>query len=208
MGTSLPKTLLSYCGSAKDIFNKSKSQLSKIPGIGDYYASKILAFNSFKSAEKEISRCEAHHINLLFCTDPNYPKKLKHAADSPNLLFYKGKGTLNNPKTVAIVGTRNATRYGKEFVAHIVEKLKQHNALIVSGLAYGIDIEAHMCALQNGLSTIGVMASGMDVIYPSMHKKTAKEMMENGGLITESRMGTKPDAHNFPARNRIIAGNV
>ncbi len=206
VGDIIAKTLVSYCGSAAEVFKKNKSQLSKIPGIGTVNAERILAFRDFVSAESEINKCEKLQVHILFFTDKNYPKKLKHAPDSPTLLYYKGSANLNNPKTVAIVGTRKSTSYGREFTESIVEHLVAHQALIVSGLAYGIDIHAHKAALKYGLDTIGVMASGLDIIYPSMHRGTAMEMLQQGGLLTEFKIGEKPEAHNFPSRNRIIAG--
>jgi DNA processing protein len=206
VGDVMAKTLVSYCGSAKQVFKKNKSQLSKLPGFGTIHADKILRFKDFTRAEQELNKCEKHQIEILFFTDKRYPKKLKHAPDSPTLLYYKGNADLNNPKTVAIVGTRRSTSYGRDFTEQIVEKLAAHKALIVSGLAYGIDINAHKSALKNGLDTIGVMASGLDIIYPSMHRGTAHEMMQQGGLLTEFTVGEKPEAHNFPSRNRIIAG--
>jgi DNA processing protein len=121
-------------------------------------------------------------------------------------LYFKGNCDLNKLKIISIVGTRQATDYGKIVVEEIVSGLKKHNALIVSGLAYGIDIFAHRNALKYDLQTVGVMASGMDKIYPSLHRDIALQMQEYGGLLTEFKLGTKPDAHNFPARNRIIAG--
>jgi DNA processing protein len=206
VGDIIAKTLVSYCGSAREIFKKNKNQLSKIPGIGSVNADRILAFKDFAAAENEIIKCEKHQVEIIFFTDKTYPKKLKHAPDSPTLLFYKGAANLNNPKTVAIVGTRKSTSYGREFTENIVEQLSAHQALIVSGLAYGIDINAHKAALKNGLETIGVMASGLDIIYPSMHRSIAMEMLQQGGLLTEFKIGEKPEAHNFPSRNRIIAG--
>ena len=206
IGDITAKTLLSYCGSAKDIFKKNKSQLAKIPGIGLVNADRILAFKNFTAAENEIVKCEKHQAEILFFSDPGYPKKLKHAPDAPMVLYYKGKGNLNNHKVVAIVGTRKSTDYGRSFTKKIIQQLAPHNALVVSGLAYGIDINAHRAALQYGLETIGVMASGHDIIYPSIHRSTAMEMLENGGLLTEFKIGEKPDAHNFPSRNRVIAG--
>jgi DNA processing protein len=113
---------------------------------------------------------------------------------------------LNATKIIGIVGTRKATDYGKEAVEKILSELIPHNTLIVSGLAYGIDICAHKTALNNNQPTIGVMASGMDIIYPAVHKEIANRMIDNGGLITEYPFGSKPDAPHFPARNRIIAG--
>ena len=206
IGDVTSKTLLSYCGSASEIFKKSKHQLAKIPGIGLVNADKIKSFTRFSEAEDEIERCAQHHIDILFFTDKNYPKKLKHAPDSPTVLYYKGNTDLNNPKMVAIVGTRKSTTYGRQFTEKIIEQLAPHQVLVVSGLAYGIDINAHKAALAQGLDTVGVMASGLDIIYPSIHRGIAARMLEQGGILTEFKIGEKPEAHNFPARNRIIAG--
>jgi DNA processing protein len=206
IGDVTAKTLLSYCGSAREIFKKSKQQLAKIPGIGLVNADKIKSFTRFSDAENEIEKCAQHHIEILFFADKRYPKKLKHAPDSPTVLYYKGNADLDNPKMVAIVGTRKSTSYGREFTEKLVEQLSAHKALIVSGLAYGIDINAHNAALKYGLDTVGVMASGQDVIYPSIHRGIAMQMLNQGGILTELKIGEKPEAHNFPARNRIIAG--
>lgn len=206
IGDVIAKTLVSYCGSASEVFKKNKNHLSKIPGIGTVNAEKILSFKKFYLAEKEIEKCHQAGYQIHFFTDEAYPKKLKHAPDSPTILYYNGTANLNNPKTIAIVGTRKSTSYGKKITQQLIEQLAPHNPLIVSGLAYGIDIEAHKGALAHGLKTIGVMASGLDIVYPSAHRGIAKKMLENGGLITEQKIGDIPDAFNFPARNRIIAG--
>ncbi len=206
IGDITSKTLLSYCGSAREVFKKNRHQLSKIPGIGQVNADQVLSFKNFDAAEAEINKCQKQKIEILFFTDKNYPKKLKHAPDSPTVLYYKGEGNLNQKKTVAIVGTRRSTSYGRNFTEQIVEKLSPHSALIVSGLAYGIDINAHKAALKNGLDTVGVLASGLDIIYPSIHRSIAMDMLKHGGLLSEYKIGEKPEAHNFPARNRIIAG--
>jgi len=206
VGDIIAKTLVSYCGSASEVFKKTRSQLSKIPGIGIVNAENIHSFKNFSAAESEIKKCEKLNYKILFFTDKDYPKKLKHAPDSPVVLFYKGAADLNEKKTIAIVGTRKSTSYGREFTEKIVEQLKAHQAQIISGLAYGIDICAHKAALKNGMETIGVMASGLDIIYPSSHRGVATDMLDSGGLITEFAIGEKPEAHNFPARNRIIAG--
>ncbi len=206
LGDITIKTLVSYCGSAGDVFKKNKSQLSKIPGIGQLIASKILSFKDFTLAELEIEKCIKHKIDIIHYTDNAYPKKLKHAPDSPTVLYYRGEADLNNVKTVAIVGTRKSTEYGREFTNDIVKELASHDALIVSGLAYGIDINAHKAALKYGLKTIGVMASGLDIIYPNIHRGAAIEILKQGGLLTEYLLGVTPEAHHFPARNRIIAG--
>ncbi len=206
VGDQLVKQLVSYCGSAEQVFKTPKGKLLKIPGIGPVTANSIHTGSTFHQAERELKKAEKDETEILFYTDKKYPERLKTIEDAPSLLYYKGNVDLNYPKSVAIVGTRQATEYGKEMVSKIIEELKPHNVLVVSGLAYGIDIQAHKQALKNDLPTIAVMGSGMDVIYPSVHKETAKKIVACGALLTENHFGTKPDAHNFPARNRIIAG--
>lgn len=206
VGDYLLKQLVSYCGSAEQVFKTPKGKLMKIPGVGNVTAEAIVSEKSIAQAEKEIKKAEKNNTEILFYTDKKYPARLKKIEDAPALIYYQGNANLNHLKTVGIVGTRQATAYGKESVERIVHELALHQALIVSGLAYGIDIHAHKQALKNNLETVGVMGSGMDVIYPAAHKETATKMVEQGGLLTENIFGTKPDAHNFPARNRIIAG--
>jgi DNA processing protein len=206
IGDHLIKQLVSYCGSAEKAFKTPKGKLLKIPGIGPVAVESIQSRSVFHLAEKELKKAEKEETEILFYTDKQYPSRLKQIEDAPSLLYYKGSISLNFSKSVAIVGTRQATEYGKEIVNNIIDELLPHNPIIVSGLAYGIDIQAHKHAVKNHLPTLGVMGSGMDVIYPAAHKETAKKMITHGGLLTENPFGTKPDAHNFPARNRIIAG--
>lgn len=205
LGDHLIRQLVSYCGSAEKVFKTPKGKLLKIPGIGGVTAEAIRTGKPFASAEKEMRKAEKDNVQLIFFTDKNYPSRLKLVNDAPSLLYVKGIIDFENPKTIGIVGTRQATAYGRECVDELVKNLVDHKPLIVSGLAYGIDIHAHKQAVKYRLETIGVMGSGMDVIYPSAHKETAKKMMEHGGLVTEHPFGTPPDAHNFPARNRIVA---
>lgn len=205
IGDYLIRQLISYCGSAERVFKLPKGKLQKIPGVGLVTAEAITQGKPFSHAEKEIRLAEKEKVDLLFFTDANYPSRLRQVNDAPTLLYAKGKMDLENLKTVAIVGTRKATAYGKECVENLVRDLMPHDALIVSGLAYGIDIHAHKVAVKSNLPTVGVMGSGMDVIYPSSHREVATKMMEHGGLLTEHPFGTQPDAHNFPARNRIVA---
>lgn len=200
------KQLVSYCGSAKSIFNSTKNKLQKIPGIGFKTIESIQSSNVLKEAETEIMKCEKDGTEILFYTDSNYPSRLKQVNDSPIVIFSKGKIDFNTQKVVGIVGTRKATEYGKSVTEEIVNDLLPHNAIIVSGLAYGIDIAAHRAALKSNLTTVGVLAGGLDKIYPSGHKKYIKGIMENGALVSEKFLGTSPEAHFFPARNRIIAG--
>lgn len=206
VGDYLVRQLVSYCGSAESVFKTPKGKLLKIPGVGERTAESIKTGKPFSNAEKEIKKAEHEKVQFIFFTDTNFPSRLKQINDSPSLLYVKGNVDFENPKTIGIVGTRQATDYGRACVEELVKNIAAHNPLIVSGLAYGIDIHAHKQAVKNNLPTIGVMGSGMDVIYPSAHKDVAKKMMDNGGLVTEHPFGTQPDAHNFPARNRIVAG--
>lgn len=206
LGDFLIKQLISYCGSAEQIYRTPKGKLLKIPGVGEVLASAIKNSNSIHEAERELRIAEKEETEILFFTDKKYPQRLKSIEDAPSILYYKGNQNLNPVKSIGIVGTRQATEYGKAIVEKICRDLVPHEPLIVSGLAYGIDIQAHKQSLQYGLATLGVMGSGIDVIYPAAHKDTARKMISQGGLLTETPFGTKPDAHNFPARNRIIAG--
>ncbi len=205
IGDRLIRQLISYCGSAERIFTTPKGKLLKIPGIGEVTAESIRAGKPFAAAERELRKAERAGVALVFFSDAHYPSRLRQVSDAPTLLYTRGNMDLENPRTVAIVGTRQATVYGKACVEELINGLVPLKALVVSGLAYGIDIHAHKQALRQGLPTVGVMGSGPDVIYPGHHRETAMRMMANGGLITEHPFGTPPDAHNFPARNRIVA---
>lgn len=200
------KQLVSYCGSAKAIFNSPKAKLAKIPGIGIKTIESIFSASVLHKAETEIEKCDKDGTNIMFYTDASYPSRLKLVNDSPILLFSKGDVDFNQQKVVGIVGTRKATEYGKSVTEGIVKDLEPHQAIIVSGLAYGIDITAHRAALDLNLPTVAVLAGGLDKIYPSVHKKYIKEIMANGAIVSEKFPGTIPEAHFFPARNRIIAG--
>ena len=190
-----------------EIFRAKTSQLEKMEGIGSIRANSIRDFNDFKTAEEEIAFIGRHSIKPIFVTDPEYPKRLLNCYDSPILLYYKGEADLNVPKIIAVIGTRNHTDYGKQITENLVTSLAELNVMIVSGLAYGIDAIGHKAALKNSLSTIGVLAHGLDQVYPPIHEGLAKDMVKhNGGLLTEFRSNTTPDKHNFPSRNRIVAG--
>ena len=206
VGDRIAKKLVAYCGSVDGVFNEKKSNLLKIPGIGEIVANSVIKQKVLARAEEEILFIEKHNITPVFYLDDNYPNRLKHCSDSPLMLYYKGNADLNHEKIIAIVGTRNATEYGKKCCIDLIADLVPHNPIILSGLAYGIDICAHKAALENGLNTIGVMAHGLDRIYPSVHKSVSKKMAEQGGLITDYMSQTNPDRENFPSRNRIIAG--
>ena len=190
-----------------DIFKAKKRELEKIEGIGNIRAESIKSFTDFSKVDEEIAFIEKYKIRPLFITDKDYPKRLLNCYDSPTLLFYKGEADLNHDKVIAIIGTRNHTNYGKQITEQLVEQLTEQNVVIVSGLAFGIDAIAHKAAVKGNLRTIGVLAHGLDQVYPSQHTGLAKEMLKGGGgLLTEFTSQTKPDKHNFPTRNRIVAG--
>lgn len=206
IGDVAAKKLIAYCGSPEEVFKAKKPHLLKIPGMGEATANALLNHSALSRAEKELEFAMKHNIEVLFYLDESYPKRLKHCNDNPIVLYFKGKANLNSEKMISIVGTRNATEYGKKITQHLVEDLREHQATIVSGLAYGIDIYAHKAALQQGLPTVAVLAHGLDRIYPPAHKVTAERMLEHGGILTEFMSETNPDRENFPKRNRIVAG--
>ncbi len=205
LGDYTIRQLVSYCGSADKVFKTPKGKLLKIPGIGEVTAKVVHHGQPFATAEKEIRKAERENVRLIFYTDESYPSRLKQIDDAPTLLYVKGNVDFEVRKTVGIVGTRRSTDYGRQCTADLIAGLVPHHALIVSGLAYGIDIQAHKQAINYNLATIGIMGSGIDVIYPPAHTDVVKKMLPCGGIVTEHPFATKPDAHNFPARNRIIA---
>lgn len=200
------KQLMSYCGSATEVFRASKNKLLKIPGVGEKMAETVKQASPFKEAEAILKSAEKIGADVLHYTNTNFPGRLKQVPDAPNIIYTKGAGDLNPKKSIAVVGTRKATEYGKNITDKIVADLANLNVTVISGLAYGIDIQAHKASLNENTPTLAVLAGGLDRIYPSIHKKYAERLQENGAIITESVPGTKPDPHLFPARNRIIAG--
>ena len=200
------KALINQFGNAAAIFKAKKKDLEDIEGIGSIRAKSIKEFHNFKLAEDEIAFITKYNITPLFISDKKYPQRLLNCFDSPAILYYKGNADLNSSKILSIVGTRNNNDYGKSVCEKIIEDLADQNILIISGLAFGIDSIAHKSALKNNLKTVGILAHGLDRIYPSQNKLLAKQMIENGGLLTDFRSGTTPDKQNFPKRNRIVAG--
>lgn len=206
VGNFLVKQLISYCGSAEAVFQSPKGKLLKIPNVGEVTAQSIKTGAPLREAEDEFGKAQKEGAEILFYTDDKYPSRLREIEDAPSVIYWKGQANLDHAKIVALVGTRQATAYGKKVTERLLDELKPHRALVLSGLAYGIDIQAHKEALKNELPTIAVFGNGLDTIYPGQHRDTAHKMLNHGGWITENSFGTKPDAHNFPARNRIIAG--
>lgn len=206
VGDITARNLISYCGSAEAVFNTKTKNLLKIPGVGIKTVESLQDGEALRRAEKELKFIERYDIEAYFYTDPQYPKRLKNCVDAPILIFFKGNCDLNKQRIINIVGSRKATDYGKEFTRHFIEEIQQYNPVIVSGLAYGIDVTAHKEALKSGLATIGVLAHGLDKIYPAIHRGIAQKMLENGGLLSEFLSESNADRENFPKRNRIVAG--
>ena len=206
VGPMLAKNLLAHFGSAEAVFAAKKAQLLKIEGIGEKTANHVLQHNAIEKAEEQLHFIEKNNVEVLFYADENYPKRLRNCYDAPLILYYKGTANLNHKRIVSIVGTRNATPYGKLLCKQLVEALQPYQVVVMSGLAHGIDAIAHKESLNNGIPTVGVLGHGLDRIYPAVHKELTKKMVHNGGLLTEFLPGTTPDRENFPKRNRIIAG--
>jgi len=206
IGDVLGKKLISYCGNPEQIFREPKKMLQKIPRISDKLITAIGNKDLLNRARKEILFIEKYRIKPLYFQDKDYPSRLRNCLDSPIMLYYKGNTEINMAKVVGVVGTRSATEYGKEICSKIILELVDHQVLIVSGLAYGIDSCAHRAAIAAGLPTVGVLGHGLDRIYPGQNKGLAEKMVRNGGLLTDFISETNPDRENFPQRNRIIAG--
>jgi DNA processing protein len=212
LGSINSKNLLAYVGDIEEIFHQKSHILQKIPGIGNLLSKSILEQKdaALEKASKELQFITKHGITPLFYTDKHYPERLKECADAPILLYYKGNANLNTQKTLAIVGTRNATEYGKTMCTQLIKELANNHPelCIISGLAYGIDICAHKEALQMDLPTVAVLGHGLDRIYPAQHTPIAKKILASGGLLTEFPSETNADKPNFVRRNRIIAGTT
>jgi len=206
IGTVHAKALVNIYGDAYSIFKAKKKELEAIEGIGTVRAKSIRDFVDFTTSEAEVKFIEKYKITPLFLTSKNYPQRLLHCYDSPTLLYYRGNADLNTSKIISIVGTRNNSDYGKLVCEKLIEELAGQNILVTSGLAFGIDTIAHKAALKNNLQTVGVLAHGLDRIYPTQNKALAKQMTEQGGLLTDFISNTNPDKQNFPKRNRIVAG--
>lgn len=209
MGYDLAQKILSVIPSEKDFFNISEKELQDLLQSKVKMTEYTYRREHLEKALKETEFVTANNINVTYFTDNNYPTRLSHAQDAPILLYSKGECKLNASKVISIVGTRHATAYGKHFCDKFTEELKSHvdDVIIVSGLAYGIDICAHRAALANGIPTVAVLAHGLNTIYPATHRKEAVEMVRNGGMVlTDYQSADKIHPGNFVARNRIVAG--
>jgi DNA processing protein len=210
IGPITARTLIAYTGSAEGAFREKEKNLLKIPGIGEINAQRIAAAqtDALNQANREIQFIAKNQIQTYFYLDENFPTRLKGCTDAPIIFYYKGNADLNESRIISVVGTRNATSYGKEVCDEMIKGFSgsKYQLLVVSGLAYGIDVQAHKSCLKYDVPTVGVLAHGLDTIYPSLHAPTAAKMLENGGLLSDFPSETRIDRQNFLRRNRIIAG--
>lgn len=209
IGSIRARHLIEALGSAEAVFDLPAYMLEQVGTIGRLVLKGRDDKQLFAQADREIEFMKAHHIRPLVFGQPGYPQRLLDCPDAPAVLFQLGETNLESQHIVAIVGTRQCTQYGRDAVHQLVSDLHQllPDTIIVSGLALGIDGESHQASLQYGQPTVGVVAHGLDRIYPSAHRQMARQMVQQGGsIITEFLSGTQPERGNFLARNRIIAG--
>jgi len=208
IGNITARNLIAYVGSPEGVFQEKERNLVKIPGIGEINAQRVIKQNVLDKAKREVDFIQKNKIKTYFYLDDDYPARLKNCTDAPIILYFKGNANLNEQKIVSVVGTRNATNYGKEMCEELIKCFAQRNypMLVISGLAYGIDIHAHKACLKYNIPTVGVFAHGLDTIYPALHAASASKMIENGGLLSDFASETQIDRQNFLRRNRIIAG--
>lgn len=208
VGDITARRLVSYTGSPEAVFSESYRSLTKIPGIGDALAAAVAGHGYLDDAAREAEFVERNGIRVFFYLDDNFPVRLRQCEDSPVVFYFRGNANLDAPMILSIVGTRHATQHGRELCQKIVAELAVRfpGLLIVSGLAYGIDITAHRAAIAAELPTVAVLGHGLKTIYPGVHAGTARTMLQNGGLLTDFSSSTLPERNNFIRRNRIIAG--
>ncbi len=206
IGSRRARVIVSHFNDLEEFFKEKRLNLAKIPGIPADFVSMKLRLNALTEADKVLQELERIGGKTVFFTEKDYPRRLKQCADAPLLLYTKGAIEWNPPKLVSIVGTRHATDYGKSLTHELIEGLAAQNVTIVSGMAYGIDIYAHLEALKYNLPTWGVLGHGLSKMYPSEHRKIAERMLETGGIISEFVPSQKAEPPHFPMRNRIVAG--
>jgi DNA processing protein len=206
IGPKKAAQLVSKTGSPEAVFQESIMCLHQQTTISKSVLKQMNRTAALEKADKELEFISRNQIRMHFYLDKDYPRRLRQCVDAPIVLFGKGNYEINGTKTVAIVGTRAATGYGKRICEELIERFEDQEIQVISGMAYGIDICAHQLCVKKNISTIGVLGHGLDRIYPYVHRKIAEQMIENGGLLTEFLPGTKPDRENFPMRNRIVAG--
>ena len=207
LGPVTLKQLISHFNSAFEVWNTPPHLLKEIPGVRDKMIQAMSGGAYQKEAVRQIELAGKYGASILTYAEPTYPKRLRNIDGAPTVLYMKGyQDSLNNPRTIGIVGTRKATDYGKRMVRKLLSQLKIYQPTIISGLAYGIDVSAHHEALKLELPTVAVLGSSIDKIYPAAHKNLVERMLERGSVISELKFGTKAEFYHFPSRNRIIAG--
>lgn len=205
-GPKRTKQLIQSINEYEKIFNLSPTKLAKVAGLSVDIVKKLNRDEALKIAMSIFEDISKNDIQTIFYLHPDYPRRLKQCDDAPLLIYKKGDIDLNNSKFVAIVGTRDATEYGKRLVDELISNFIGMNIVVVSGMAYGIDIATHKACVSKNVATIGVMAHGLEMVYPRLHRSTASKMIDRGCLISEYPPFTNPDRENFPMRNRIVAG--
>lgn len=206
VGATRIRALVAHFKSIETIFSASLKQLTAVDGVEIKTAKSIKEFSDFDYGTQQVNKAKHEGIDIIDFWDESYPENLKRIYDPPAFIFVKGTLSKQDKYAISIVGTRLPSSYGKVVAEKIAKELAQKGLVIVSGLARGIDTISHWAAVQSGGRTISVMGSGLDHIYPGENKKLAEKIIEQGALISEFPMGTKPDAVNFPRRNRIISG--
>jgi len=206
IGPVYAKRLLDHYGCAEAVFKARRSELARVKGFGRTRADTIAAFDRFAGLEKEMAFIEKHGIRCLFYTDKDYPQRLLRFKEAPILLFCMGPADLNSRRILSVIGTRDATEYGKQMTERLIAGLSAYEPIIISGLACGIDTAAHNAAIRHSLPTVGILGHGLDRIYPQGNRPLAREMLKQGGLLTHFNTSTEPASYHFPLRNQIVAG--
>ena len=208
IGSINARKLIAYTGSLEGVFSEKRQTLMKIPGIGETLSRKVSDKSILEKAELEIKYLDEHRVKAMFYLDKDYPERLRQCTDAPIMLFQKGECDLNSLKIISVVGTRNATQRGRDLCQKLIAEITKYHpeTVIVSGLAYGIDVAAHKAALKNDLKTVAVLAHGLSTLYPSLHRSVANEIINQGALVTDFISSELPERNNFVKRNRIIAG--
>ncbi len=205
VGAVRARRLLAYAGGFSEALRLSDAAYRELR-IPQGAVSEIRSGKALRRADEELSFIERHRIRLIDCLDEEYPSRFGELPDAPLVVYYRGAANLSAARTIGVVGTRSPSVHGAAFCAQLVEELRSMDVTVVSGLAYGIDIQAHRACLQFGVSTVGVLAHGLNQIYPATHRAEAQRMVEEGGLLTEFPSGIRSRKEFFPMRNRLIAG--
>lgn len=208
IGANIARALMSRCDTAADIFRLKRRDLILIPGIGTLLADRLLHSGTFRRAEEEVRYLEKEHLYCHFLFDEDYPSRLAQCPDAPIVFFRRGELPGPGFRMLSVVGTRNPTSRGRQITHELIKGLaeKGHPVVITSGLAYGIDVQAHISALESGLKTIAVLGHGFHTLYPAVHRQVANRIIDQGGLISDFFSNNPADPKNFIRRNRIIAG--